>query len=394
VYARLIRIGTSGWSYKDWEGVFYKPGENKLQRYCKIFNTVEIDSTFYSYPDMKIVEKISQNTPRNFVFTAKIPSLITHEKKLDVSKGVLKDLHRFLELVKPLENAGKLGPLLIQLPPSFEYSKHKDFLETFLSQLPERYRFSIEFRDNSWIREDVMNMLSRYSVAYTIVDEPLLPPELHITTDFTYIRWHGRGRNPWYYYHYSREELSEWKPKITKMLEETREVYGYFNNHFKGYAVHNALQVLEILEVITPSQRKALEEVEKNLKKNVFEQPKLSIIIPPEKIPENVEDMLKLLTDEARFKRGKEIGRREIEILEKSPSSLSAKIKEYNVFIDVERKIIFHDCADWVKVKNTLSFCKHLVALMLQLEPDYSKKILREIILERASWTFTDYSYE
>ncbi len=361
----MIRIGTSGWSYKDWEGVFYEPGESKLQKYCKVFDTAEIDSTFYSYPDPKVIEGLSWHAPRNFVFAAKIPSLITHEKKLDTSKGVLKDLNRFLELLKPLRDSGKLGPLLIQLPPKFEYDKHRDVLERFLSELPVEYQFAIEFRDKSWLRSDVMGMLSRYDVAYTIVDEPLLPPETYITADFAYVRWHGKGKNPWYYYHYDRKELEAWKPRVLEVSEKTKNIYGYFNNHFKGYAVHNALQVLEILGIITPAQRRVLERVEENLRRGAIEYHKLSQILPPEKIPDNVEGMLRLLTNEARLRRAKEIGGGEIEVLERSESILSARVKDYRIFIDVERKMIVHDCADWARVRDALSFCKHLAALML-----------------------------
>jgi hypothetical protein len=251
--------------------------------------------------------------------------------------------------------------------------------------------FAVEFRDESWLRDDVMRMLSRHNVAYTIVDEPLLPPETHVTADFAYIRWHGRGRNPWYYYHYDREELEAWKPKIIEVSGRVKNIYGYFNNHFKGYAVHNALQVLEILGVITPAQKRILEEVERNLRRGAVEQPKLSQILPPEKIPDSVEGMLKLLTNEARLRRAREISGGEIEVLERTESTLSARVKEYRVFIDLERRMIIHDCADWARVKDMLSFCKHLAALMLRLEPEYSKRILREILLDKISWTFADY---
>ena len=388
----LIRIGTSGWSYRDWEGVFYEREESKLQKYCSVFDTAEIDSTFYSYPDLKVVEGLARHTPRGFIFAAKIPSIITHEKKLDPGKGALKDLARFLDLLRPLKDSGKLGPLLIQLPPKFKYEEGADVLEKFLAELPGEYQFAIEFRDESWLRSDVMSILSRYNVAYTIVDEPLLPPEIHITADFAYMRWHGRGRRPWYYYHYSREELEAWKPRIIEVSGRVKSVYGYFNNHFKGYAVHNALQVLEMLGIITPAQRRVLEKVEENLRRGAAEHPKLSQMLPPERIPDSVEEMLKLLTNEARLRRAREMGGGEIEVLEKTASILSARVKEYKVFIDLERKMIIHDCADWARMKDALSFCKHLAALMLRLEPAYSKRILREILLDRASWTFTDYT--
>ena len=188
-----VRIGTSGWSYSDWEGVFYKPGESKFQKYCRVFDTVEIDSTFYSYPDPEIVEGLAKSSPEGFIFSAKIPSLITHDKRLDLNKGVEKDLGRFIEIIDPLRRSGKLGALLIQLPPKFTYH-NRGTLRRFLEILPKDIRFAVEFRDPSLLKEDVLDILSRYDVAYTIVDEPLLPPEVHVTTEeLAYVRWHGKG---------------------------------------------------------------------------------------------------------------------------------------------------------------------------------------------------------
>ena len=111
-----IRIGSSGWSYEAWEGIFYSIGEkNKLQFYSKFFNTVEVDSTFYSFPTKQLIETWYKNTPEEFKFSLKIPKVITHEEKL--SAHSLIELNKFLELIEPLKN--KLGVLLIQLPPSF-----------------------------------------------------------------------------------------------------------------------------------------------------------------------------------------------------------------------------------------------------------------------------------
>ena len=103
-----------------------------------------------------------------------MPKLITHQKKLNLELNVKNDLLQFLELMEPLRNAGKLGAILIQLPPSFTYKKYYENLEAFLEMLPEDYEFAIEFRDYSWFRNDAWNLLKKYSVAYTVVDEPLL----------------------------------------------------------------------------------------------------------------------------------------------------------------------------------------------------------------------------
>ncbi len=385
-----IFIGTSGWSYSDWENVFYKSEKHKLKKYCTVFNTVEVDSTFYSYPSIELVKGLINSTPDGFVFTAKLPSLITHQKRLDLSKGVEKDLDRFIELMQPVNRARKLASLLIQLPPRYSYDKYYEVFRGFLNLTVGELRYAVEFRDLSWLREDVLNLLSKYDVAYTIVDEPLLPPYTYITTDFAYIRWHGRGRNPWYYYHYSLSELNEWKQKILEVRDKVRRVYGYFNNHFKGYAVHNALQVLEILEIITPSQRKILEEVEKNLREVKIQQLSHMLYLFPEKLPEKIEELLAMLTDRVRLKRAKEITKDLIEVKEATEQHLSAKVKDYNIVIDLEKRIIIHDCADWSRTRTSLSFCKHLNALILNIDEGYARRILEDVVINRSLWSFIE----
>ncbi|MCS7365848.1 MAG: DUF72 domain-containing protein [archaeon GB-1867-035] len=249
-------IGTSGWSYDDWIGPFYNENiKSMLRYYSKIFRTAEINSTFYSYPDRSTVLGWLRYTSDDFVFTAKIPQLVTHEKRINVDKGVEEDLKRFIELMEPLIQANRLGCLLIQLPPKFKFNI--DRLESFLAILPDYVRFAVEFRDLSWLRSETFKLLEKYGVAYTIVDEPLLPPEVHVTADFACIRWHGRGKKPWYNYRYSEEELGEWIPKIREVASQVNVVYGYFNNHYHEYSIENCLIVLEMLGIITPEQMKA-----------------------------------------------------------------------------------------------------------------------------------------
>jgi uncharacterized protein YecE (DUF72 family) len=192
-----ILLGTSGWSYKEWVKVFYPSEETKkLTYYSGVFRTVEIDSTFYAYPRQSIVYGWEQNTPQNFVFSAKLPKLITHDKRLDVEKGVIRDLYRFLEVVKPLMKNGKLGPLLVQLPPSFSFEKDYERLKRFVEAAPKDIMLAVEFRHLSWLRSEVNELLREHKIANTIVDEPLLPPTLNITADFSMVRWHGKGVRP------------------------------------------------------------------------------------------------------------------------------------------------------------------------------------------------------
>jgi len=125
-----------------------------------------------------------------FKFSAKLPRLITHEKKLDPDRKVKNDLLRFLELMEPLRAAHKLGAILIQLPPKFVFERHRENLASFFELLPEDFEFAVEFRDHSWLKKETLRLLKDHNVAYTIVDEPLLPPEIQLTADFAYFRWH------------------------------------------------------------------------------------------------------------------------------------------------------------------------------------------------------------
>jgi uncharacterized protein YecE (DUF72 family) len=253
-----LHIGTSGWSYNEWAGVFYPDtNTNKLSFYSKVYRTAEVDSTFYAFPSKGLVIGWSKYTPDDFVFSVKLPQLLTHEKRLELKNGVEEDLLRFLGLMKPLMAGGKLGPVLVQLPPSFTYERDYDRLRGFLGVVPRDVRFAIEFRHPSWLKEGVWELLRDRNVANTIVDEPLLPPDTVVTADFAFIRWHGRGSRPWYNYRYSQSELAAWVPKVKEVTERAKETYGYFNNHFRGFAVENSLKMMGMLGVSTPEQDEA-----------------------------------------------------------------------------------------------------------------------------------------
>lgn len=250
-----LLIGTSGWSYNEWTGVFYPTAStNKLSFYSKVFRTAEIDSTFYAYPSKGLVLGWNRYSPNDFVFSAKLPREMTHDKKLDLDKGVDRDLLRFLSLMKPLIASGKLGPILVQLPPSYSYQSDSDKLKRFLGVIPDDVRFAVEFRHPSWLKEDVWSMLRDRNVANVIVDEPLLPPDTVVTADFAFIRWHGRGTHPWYNYRYTEPQLRSWVPKVDEVASRVKKTYGYFNNHFRGFAVENSLKMMGMLGVSTPQQ--------------------------------------------------------------------------------------------------------------------------------------------
>ncbi|MGA2680689.1 MAG: DUF72 domain-containing protein [Candidatus Bathyarchaeia archaeon] len=252
-----IKLGTSGWSYKEWEGNFYdkKSGKSKLRAYSRCFGTVEIDSTFYRNPSKGTVVGWLKYSPGDFVFTAKLPKIITHDKALGLKDDVKTDLDVFLDLMRPLQLGGKLACLLIQLPPKYAYNP--DNLEAFFKLLDPTFKYAVEFRHPSWLRNETWKLLKDFEVAYTIVDEPLLPPEIHLTADFAYFRWHGKGEKIWFDYRYTNEELDIWVPKVLETAKNAKKVYGYFNNHYHGYAPENCLQLIEKLGLISDLQKKA-----------------------------------------------------------------------------------------------------------------------------------------
>lgn len=259
-----LLIGTSGWSYKEWTGVFYPAAStNKLSFYSTLYSTAEVDSSFYAYPSKGLVLGWARYTPDNFVFSVKLPQLLTHEKKLDLGKGAEADLLRFLSLLKPLISTGKLGPILIQLPPSYSYQNDFEKLKSFLNTTPEDLKFAVEFRHPSWLRDDVWSFLRTKNVANVIVDEPLLPPDTVVTADFAFIRWHGHGSRPWYNYRYADKELDAWVPKVREVTARVKKTYGYFNNHFSGFAVENSLRMLEKLNMASSRQQAARERATK-----------------------------------------------------------------------------------------------------------------------------------
>ena len=379
-----ILIGTSGWDYDEWVGPFYPDPRRKLQFYTRIFKTTEINSTFYSMPTPGLAKGLARATPPGFVFAAKLYKGITHEKKLDPKLGATELLEEYLNAIKPLKKAGKLGPILVQMPP-----KPPDYFprfEDFLASLPQGWGFAVEFRDPAWLTQQTFSLLEKYRAAYVIVDEPLLPPIVKVTTDFAYIRWHGRGERPWYYYQYTEKELEEWVPKIKEAASQADIVYGYFNNHFRGYAPHNALQMLKLLGKADRTQIKVLEhidswfEVEEARKRWEAGLQKLRNNAP-------IEEVLAVLTTKGRLERGLQIPDDQVDV-ELKGNVVEGRIKNYTFRIDLEKREIIHNCADWEKTSQTKMLCKHLVKVFTKLPPEKAKEILEEIAQNPSQWKF------
>ncbi|MFQ6075486.1 MAG: DUF72 domain-containing protein [Candidatus Bathyarchaeia archaeon] len=385
-----ICLGTSGWSYKEWVGPFYEREERKFSFYTRFFKTSEINSTFYRYPTRSMVFGWLRSSPSDFTFAAKLPRLITHKKKLRMEERIDSDLIRFLDLMEPLRLNRKLGPILIQLPPRFTYTKDAQRLEEFLEILPGEFRFAVEFRHPSWMRDDTWQLFKEHNVAYTVVDEPLLPPEVHLTADFTYFRWHGRGRRPWYDYHYEEEELRPWAAEVREAGERVETVYGYFNNHYHGYAVENCVQILEMLGMARPEQVEAKERViEHNLslkKERVVGGLEPTTLLDFDQM--GLEETLLMMTDRRRLNRARRIGDEELSIREASDERIEARIRRYTILIDLKKRLILHDCADWTKGIATKRLCKHIGKLLLSLPEEDALRMVRRIYRERDEWKF------
>ena len=247
-------LGTSGWSYDEWVGLVYPTRSTpKLKYYSSIFSTAEIDSTFYASPKQDMIQGWIRNTPPGFKFSLKLPQLMTHKKRLE---NIEDDTAQFLDLIKPMSDSGKLGAVLVQLPPSFTKKSAKT-LENFFQLLSPSFSYAVEFRDKSWEEKDTFKLLERYRISSVITDSPLeLTAEL--TTDWAFVRYHGRGQKIWYDYKYSEQEISMLAKKLQGIQEKTSVVYGYFNNHYGGNAVENTLQLIQMTGNLSSNQLELL----------------------------------------------------------------------------------------------------------------------------------------
>jgi uncharacterized protein YecE (DUF72 family) len=260
-----LLLGCSGWNYGDtpdrggWVGIFYPDRNTKRLRYfSQFFDTAEMDSIFYEkfYSHMTKGTFIGmvKATPENFQFSVKVPETITHRKRLDVRKGAITEFEIFLDKISPLKNSNKLGAVLLQLPPSFTVGEFKN-MEGFLDKLPSGYHYAVEFRHPSWKTEGPWDMLKHYNIAAVMTDSPAKEnleflSEVTVTTsDHSFIRFHGRNTKGhyWYDYLYSKEELKPWIEKVEEVKRQTKVLRAYFNNHYGGAAVINALQFKEML---------------------------------------------------------------------------------------------------------------------------------------------------
>jgi uncharacterized protein YecE (DUF72 family) len=242
-----LYLGTSGWSYADWEGTLYPealPSASRLAEYVKRFATVEIDSTFYGTPRRSTVEKWREIVPEGFLFAAKFPQEVTHERNLVGSEA---EAENFVRTMAELRD--RLGPLLLQLPPSFGV-EGMGVLEDFLKRLPEGFRYAVEVRNRSWLGSDLPEMLRECGAGLTLIDYPRMPRMEEATADFSYIRWLGDRREfPEGHTHLKKErekDLRWWANLVGRFLEEGKTVFAYANNHYQNHSPSTLDRFLEI----------------------------------------------------------------------------------------------------------------------------------------------------
>lgn len=226
-----FRIGTSGYQYRHWAGDFYPrglPQKRWFEHYAEQFDSVEINNTFYRLPQPEVFDRWRERAAPGFLFALKYSRYATHLKHLADPQEALE---RFLEGAERLR--GRLGPILVQLPPHWKADPGR--LDAFLRAAPRRHRWAVELRDASWLRGDVYQVLRRHGAALVIHDLLDSHP-VELTSDWTYLRFHGRR----YGGSYSHQALSAQARRIRRWLRAGLDVYAYFNNDRGCHAPRNA----------------------------------------------------------------------------------------------------------------------------------------------------------
>lgn len=252
-----LRFGTQGFSYPGWIGSFFPPRskqEHYLPFYAQVFDTVELDTTFYHAPRASVVRSWARHTPSTFRFSAKIPQHITHEARL---AAMGEHLSAFARALEPLGE--RLAPLLAQLPAEFQRdSGTVALLDHFLAATPKDIRIAVEFRHRSWQVPETYELLRHRGAALAWTDWRDLPRVTEVTADFLYVRWLGRREA---IEDYDRvqidraDEFAWWQAELERALPQVREVYGYFNNHWAGHSPASANEMKQRLGLVPVDPR-------------------------------------------------------------------------------------------------------------------------------------------
>ncbi|HHW17563.1 MAG TPA: DUF72 domain-containing protein [Firmicutes bacterium] len=261
----MIYVGTAGFSYSDWRGVFYPEGmksQDFLRFYSERFNCVELDFTYYRQPDPATMRAMARKVPAGFRFTVKAHKTLTHE--IPDGEELNKEAETFRQGVLPLIESDKLGCLLFQFPWSYRPSpENLDYIVSLKDKVPYA-EIVVEFRNSQWANRDVYDALEQAGLGFCCVDEPdlkgLFPRVALVTSRIGYVRFHGRNAAKWfkhqeawerYDYLYSDEEMQWWVPKIREMAEKAEDTYVLYNNCHRGQAAINARRMQELLNLLT-----------------------------------------------------------------------------------------------------------------------------------------------
>ncbi|MHB2154898.1 DUF72 domain-containing protein [Calditrichota bacterium GD2] len=245
-----LYIGTSGWSYRDWKGVFY-PEQIKqaqyLNHYSRHFNSVEVDSTFYGIPRLTTVENWFAQTPEDFIFTLKVPQIITHEKRLQNCRA---EWEAFLETTAGLKQ--KRGALILQFDYKFNFGDYFRALDDFLAEHAGQAKLAVEIRNRGWHNEQFYSMLKERGVALVLNDLYYMPRVVKLTAPFTIVRLLGNRKqipDDFTHVRVNREDdLNWWAERIEQFLEKELEVYVYSNNRYQGHAPSTIRTLMQKLE--------------------------------------------------------------------------------------------------------------------------------------------------
>lgn len=254
----MALVGTAGYSYKDWIGPFYPEGTKDtlmLEYYSMFFSFVEVNSSYYHMPSIKLFEGMNKKTPEDFKFAVKLFGGFTHERDIGTVEA-----EQFKYAVKPLMESEKLVCLLAQFPYSFHYNaENMDYIIRVRNMFSE-FNVNVEFRNREWIKNDVFGIMRRENIGFVCVDEPgikgLINNVIAITSKVAYLRLHGRNALKWYSgegserydYLYSTGELLEWVNRIRELEDGSGIALVSFNNHPKGKAIENAKALIGYLK--------------------------------------------------------------------------------------------------------------------------------------------------
>lgn len=257
----MLYVGTSGFSYSDWRGVFYPQGMKSsdfLSVYSEHFDCVELNFTYYRQPMPHTMRAMAAKVPGTFRFTVKAHRTMTHE--IPQEPLLAGEFETFRQGVLPMLESGKLGCILFQFPWSFKPSKSNSGYVLSLTDRLDYTKIVVEFRNNLWARDEVYGFLRNRGIGFCCVDEPslkgLFPRVSVVTSELSYLRFHGRNAAKWfkhkeawerYDYLYNQDELNWWAPKIRQMVQSSEDAYILFNNCHQGQAAINARQMQLLL---------------------------------------------------------------------------------------------------------------------------------------------------